>query len=387
MHWPIDGQGLAPPDNSTLAELRRWAAARAWSRLPGWLRPLLIPCARLLWVMAASRACFRFCRRRALPAGEALRLWADCLLSGAMPVEALAWRKAIAPAPHPLPARAAAIVLSRLGDRAAHAMLADKQATAALLDAAGLPTPTLLDTVRRGCVIDLNHPAWTRPGHLFVKPRHGRASRGTLAVEVTAERTFRADGVPITPDALLARLSAGAVGDDLLVQRHLQASPDLAELSVEGAPPVLRLTTLRRPGEPPRLHSALLCLRLPDEDPRSFLRGQLYVPAAPTDGQLGFGVVLGQAERQLEHAPWNGATLAGRRLAGFDAARTAALRAMDLLPGLPLVSWDLIPTADGPVILEGNSGGNWILTTLPRIQFPQIEKTEEILPSWVSYIT
>ena len=41
-----------------------------------------------------------------------------------------------------------------------------------------------------------------------------------------------------------------------------------------------------------------------------------------------------------------------------------ALHAMELVPDLPLVAWDIIPAAEGPVILEGNTGGDWILTCL-----------------------
>lgn len=385
--WPVDGQGLAPPDNPALAELRRWAAARAWSRVPGWSRPPLVLCARLLWVVVAGRACLRFARDRALPAGEALRLWSDCVLSGAAPVDALAWRKAMAPAPHPLPARAAAVLLPRLGDRAAHAVLADKQATAVLLEAAGLPTPPLLDTIPRGGAADFGRAAWTRPGRLFVKPRHGHAARGTLAVEVAEGTGFRVDGAPIAPASLQARLSANATGDDLLVQHHLDAAADLADLTVGDAAPVLRLTTLRAPGGEPRLHSALLCLRVPDENPRAFLRGQLYVPVSGADGRLGHGVILGRGEQRLTHAPWNGAALAGRRLAGFDTARAMVLRAAEMLPALPLVSWDLILTAEGPVILEGNSGGNWLLTTLPRTEFPENDIIEDILLRWMQRTT
>jgi hypothetical protein len=40
------------------------------------------------------------------------------------------------------------------------------------------------------------------------------------------------------------------------------------------------------------------------------------------------------------------------------------VRAMALFPQLPLVNWDLIVTETGPVILEGNTCGDWILTNL-----------------------
>jgi hypothetical protein len=49
------------------------------------------------------------------------------------------------------------------------------------------------------------------------------------------------------------------------------------------------------------------------------------------------------------------------------------LSAMKLLPDLALVDWDVIVTSRGPVILEGNTGGDWILTCLGVDSGPLID--------------
>lgn len=368
-----------------MAALRRWAAARCWHRVPGWSRPLLIPLARLAWVGAASWQNVRFARRHRLPLTTATRLWVDCLLSGARPLDALIWRRIMASCRHPLPGRAAAVLLSRLGDPAAHRLLADKQATAELLSSAGLPTPPMLGMIAQGGGTPLDGPAWTSPGRLFVKPRRGFAGGGALAVEILADGNYRINGAaPGGPDHLRARLQAEAARDDLLIQLQLDAAPDLADLATAGAgaAPVLRLTIARAPGGAPVLRSALLCIAVPGRNARSFLHGHLYVPVDPADGRMGHGIAFTHAGQSFPQLPWNGAPLAGRPITGFDRAVAMTVHAMELVPGLPLVNWDLILTTDGPVILEGNSGGNWILTNIAETQFPKNESITGILLRW-----
>ena len=61
-----------------------------------------------------------------------------------------------------------------------------------------------------------------------------------------------------------------------------------------------------------------------------------------------------------------------------------ALQAMVLLPGLPLVNWDLMLTPEGPVILEGNTCGDWILTNLSALQEMDTARLEPLLRRWAA---
>ncbi|WP_448190303.1 sugar-transfer associated ATP-grasp domain-containing protein [Azospirillum sp. sgz301742] len=360
---PYDGQGLVPPADAALAGLRRWAAARFWQRVPWWSRPPLIPLARLAGAAAAAVRTRRFARRRGLSWPVACRVLGDCLCSGAPPLEAFIWRNAFpSPGPHPLPARAAAAVLPRLGNREEHRLLSDKLAAAEVLERAGLPTPPLLAVIPRGAVLDPSAAPWSRPGPLFVKPRHGWAGHGAMAIDVLEGGLYRIDGgSPVDGERLRAAVTAA---DDVLVQTRLEAAPELADLSETGAAPVLRLATARRPGAAPFLHSALLSIEVPGEKPRNFLRGHVRAPVDPVDGRIAAGLRFLHPERRYERLPWNDAPLTGRALPGFEPAVAMVLHAMALLPGLALVNWDLILTPAGPVILEGNTGGDWILTNL-----------------------
>jgi hypothetical protein len=313
------------------------------------------------------------------------RLFVDCLRSGARPNDALIWRQFFPPPGlHPLPGRGAGRLLTQLGSAAEHSLLADKQAATELLAKAGLPVAAILETIHRGGTMDPSSPIWSRPGHLFLKPRHGWGSRGTMAIDVLFPNVFRIDGGPLIGTAALRAGLAAESADDLLVQTRLYAPPDLADIATSGVAPVLRMTTARNPGEAPFLHSALLSTQVPGERPRNFIRGQIRAPVDAATGRIGPGIwFLHPGERYL-HLPWNRAPLAERPLPGFDCAVKIVLRAMALFPGLPLVNWDVIVTRSGPVILEGNTAGNWILTNLSTLQGLETVPLAPLLRRWIT---
>src|ERR1700749_115787 len=152
---PLDGQGLFSPGDPALKTLRAWSAARFWKRAAWWTRPLLIPAARLAWVVACVSQVCSFAKARTLQSRTARELLVDCLRSGARPNEALIWSQFFSlpgqpSGPHPLPERAASVLLSRVGSARERNLLADKQATAELLASAGLATPRLFEIVPGG---------------------------------------------------------------------------------------------------------------------------------------------------------------------------------------------------------------------------------------------
>ena len=368
---PYDGHGLFAPADTEMARLRRWAASRQWRRrFWWWTRPLLRPVLRLLWCVAACRLVVNFLRQQSVPRRLAGQVLGDCLSSGATPNEAWIWRQVFsASGPHPLPGRAASLLLLQLGDLADHRLLCDKQAAAVLLTKAGLATPPLLATIPRGGTIDLRMTPWSQPGRLFIKPCHGSAGRGTLAVEGVLPGVWRIGrGPSVGLEVLRLRLEAAAQQDALLVETRLVVQPALDDLAVTGAAPVLRLTTARQPEGVPFMQSALLAIDVPGESPRAFIRGQMWVPINLMNGRMGTGHWFANPRERYSRLPWNQAPLAGRAVPDFEQAVSMVLRAMALLPGLALVNWDLILTSTGPVILEGNTGGNWILTRLAAVQ-------------------
>ncbi|MGC6328483.1 sugar-transfer associated ATP-grasp domain-containing protein [Rhizorhabdus sp. FW153] len=375
---PWDGQGLARASDPTLYHLRSWSA-RAWrrERAPS-LHGAVGFASKFLWPLAALGAALRFSRR--IEGVAPVRLYRDCVATGATPLEAHVWRTLHA-SPHPLPARAAALLLPRLGSPEAHHLLADKLATAAKLAEAALTFPTLFGVLEQGKPIDFSSAALPdRP--LFLKPRHGHGGRGAFALDGHAGE-WRIDGQAVPMPTLLDRLQRSVRFDDLLVQERLTASPDLVDLAVADPAPVLRIVTGRWPGAEPFVHSAMLTLGVPGQNPAHFLDGALYVPVDVSTGRMMRGIRLSRPNDRLDRLPWNGAALKGRVLPDFGIALAAALRAMDALPPLPLVHWDFIPTASGPVLLEGNSSGNWIIATLPQLEGPVACDLADILAQWV----
>ncbi|WP_290978487.1 sugar-transfer associated ATP-grasp domain-containing protein [Ferrovibrio sp.] len=383
---PWDGLGWAGQkkilgskgDDRLVASLRQWAA-ESWCRSkPLLLRDTLWLADRLLWPLAALNQSLAFAQ--AFKAVSARQLFRDCLMTGASPLEAHLWQRLYG-TPHPLPARIAALLMLRLGDAAGHRLLADKLATARHLANIGVVFPALRALCRHGETIKLSDIAML-DGELFVKPRHGSGGHGGFAL-ARVSGAWQMNQRLVTDAALLTRLTRLAQQDDLLLQERLLAAPDLADLMVDGRAPVLRLVTARLPGAAPFLHSAMLSIGLPGRDPRHFLDGTIYAPIDPGTGQMAAGLVLGEPENRIFKLGWNAAPLAGRTLPGFGDAVAIALRAMAALPPLALVHWDIIPTANGPVLLEGNSSGSWILACLPGLYGLDAGPLPPLLVHWM----
>lgn len=364
---PHDGLGWAGGAEPALSAMR-CAAARDWRRnFAGVLRPGLWLADRAMWPLAALQRSTAFADALDLTASARWRLYRDCLLTGGQPVDVHAWRS-LHGSRHPLPARSAGLVLRGLGDPAGHVLLADKLATAEHLASAGCAFPALHGMCRRG---EGGQPAalaaiYGAGSDLFIKPRHGHGGRGAFALLRHSDGLW-ADGQPMTASIIRHRLDVLSRGDDLLFQERLMADPDIADLAADGRAPVLRLTTARCPGEAPFLHAALLTMAVPGRSPSHFLNGAIHAPVDRASGRLAAGMSLAAPGDRLERLIWNGAPLNGRAVPGFAAAVALSLRAMAALPPLPLVNWDVVPTATGPVLLEGNSAGNWTITSLPGV--------------------
>lgn len=216
---------------------------------------------------------------------------------------------------------------------------------------------------------------------LFVKPRHGHGHRDAFAL-VHQDGAWLVNGRSVSTADLQHRLEQASRRDDLLLQERLLAITELADLAVDDRAPVLRLVTARQPGGDPFLHSAMLTLGVPDRDPAHFLEGAIHVPVDAATGHLLRGICLSRPAERLEHLPWKLAPLTGRRLPHFDDAVGDALAAMSALPPLPLVHWDVILTGSGPVFLEGNSSGNWIIASLPGLEGQGACDLADLLACW-----
>lgn len=364
-----------------MARLRAWAAADWRRRLPPLGRWPLRAAGHALWGLAAAPRVWRFAHGAGMGPAATGRLYLDCLLAGAPAMDAHVWRTLFG-SRHPLPPRAASLLLPRLGDPAGPVLLSDKLETQYRLTAAGIGFPTLLHRIGRGERVDPAMLPDAGPAGLFIKPRHGHGGRHAMALIADADG-WRADGRKTEPAALSARLTRWAADDELLVQERLSPLTEWEALAPAGRTPVLRLTTARAKGAPAVLHSALLTMAVPGADPSGFLKGAVHAPVDPATGCLAAGLMLAAPRERLEKLPWNGARLAGRLVPAFDRAVAMALSAMEALPAMALVNWDIVPTPAGPVLLEGNSAGNWILTSLAGACGLDAGPLSPVLATWM----
>lgn len=376
---PWDGEGWARPYDPALADLRRWAAAQWRSEHAPIPSGLIWLASRLLWPLAVAGKVAALARR--LPTLARRTVYADCVRTGASPLEAHVWRSLHA-TPHPLPARASALLFSRLGSREDQRLLADKLAAADALSAVGPVFPKLVQRVRSGGAIALADELRTGKA-LFVKPRHGQGGRGGFALDYV-DAQWRVDGRPISESDLFAQIAQSVRTDDLLIQERVTAHPGLEGLSYGGRAPVLRLVTARYPAAPPFLQSALMAVGVPGQNPANFLEGMIFAPIDSATATLAQGLSLARPRDRLKVLPWNMVALEGASVPDFDQAVGAALSAMTAVPGLPIVHWDVILSSDGPIMLEGNVSGNWILASLPEREGLALCGLADVLRAWKS---
>ncbi|MBU1325923.1 MAG: lasso peptide biosynthesis B2 protein [Alphaproteobacteria bacterium] len=328
------------------------------------MRPLILAADRAVWPFVALGRTLPFARALRLDRRAWRRLYLDCLMAGGDPVDGHAWR-ALYGARHPMPARSTALVLSGLGAPADHELLSDKLELGRRLAAMGIPVPEVRTVCRRGTPPDLAEILEGRGrADLFVKPRHGAGGRNAFPVRKDDDG-WRIDGASVDAGTLADRLARLTEGDDLLVQDRLATTDDLADLCCDAGAPVLRVTTSRAEDGRPSLHSAMMVLARPGRNARNFLSGQIYAPVDVEAGTLLGGVILSSPDDLLEAREPGGPRIAGRAVPRFAEAVGLALTATAAVPTLPVVHWDIMLTARGPVVLEGNGAGNWILATLP----------------------
>lgn len=376
---PFDGLGWGRCADRDVGRCRHWASARWYDRFPVVLRPVLFCANRIAWAIAALVLAARFARLRRLELRAFLSLYRDCLLTGADPVDAFVWRRLYRRAPL-MSARSAALLVRELGSPDGQALLSDKQALAERLKAAGVCVPGT-HTVRNPlCIEELARVIG--PTGLVLKPRYGSGGRNVSAITRTGDG-WQIDGLDVDAGRLSEHLTQLSAGHELIVQDRLVSADGLADLSWRGRAPVLRLATSRIPAGPPQLDSALLILPRPGFKPRNFLNGQIYAPIDPDTGMAKGGVVLESPDTMLDFREVDGPRISGRRVPFFAEAVRDALLAMSTVPAVPAIHWDIVLTPMGPVFLEGNGNGNWIIANLAGRYGAQVRPLAATLDRWL----
>jgi hypothetical protein len=236
--------------------------------------------------------------------------------------------------------------------------LGDKLETARWCEESAIPHPQPMFIVEHGEVVWCRGSLNELDQDLFVKPRRSRGARGVASYRRTRVFEYLDDaGRAITLAQLFIELVSRSRSQKLIAQRLLHNHPAIADLASE-ALIVFRLLTCLDEDLRPVLVSAYLRLMAKLEPTWHVQPIQEFI--APIHVETGaLGQITGDQPECLsewsDRHPVTGAMVAGRIVPFWPELTELAIKAHTMVPERVLIGWDIALTAEGPVLLEGNS--------------------------------
>lgn len=243
----------------------------------------------------------------------------------------------------------------------------DKIRFSALCEERGLPAVTIVAVLERRSDAALTARAWAAalqeraPVEMVVKPAGGTLATGVRILRRTGFGVADHAGGERSWLAMATELAQGP-GAALVVQPRLRTHPELLRLTGRDVLQCLRVVTLLDEDGRGRVLYTALRIAVGDSDVDSFRApwagstgnliarveedGRLAAPVGVAPG--GFGLV------RVPRHPDTGLLLEGAAVPQVREARALAVRAAEAFAPLRTVGWDVAPTAEGPVLLEGN---------------------------------
>lgn len=180
---------------------------------------------------------------------------------------------------------------------------------------------------------------------LFLKPATGRSGKRLQRWTYNPDGTYQKGDQVLNSRELARHIHAMARGNvTMLVQPALKSPPELSP-HIGDAPIVLRIVTGRHPsGQTDLVDAMAVC------------------PRAGSDRSQGgsFGLVDIATGKILENTPGifppDARDLSDLTIPNWTHAHTICQRAHAHLKNFAFIGWDVAITAQGPVLLEGNSG-------------------------------
>jgi hypothetical protein len=369
-------------DSTEVGRLRRLAIATLWlyvTSLPDRLVLLALACAwpARTWVRAARLAWHEGPFVKAESGVPLMRQWRSSVLAAGRfnysPSAYYQYRFFEGHAPLGAYVQEVEMVLLHMRDRGESTtqVLLNKVVFFDECTRLGLPTPPLVAVFARG-----EDERWTAGGFgvfprraLFLKDAAGQQGRGAerWLYEPDADRWLRRD-VRNTHDEMLAHCRALGHKGAVIVQPVVENHPRIQEYSRE------TLCTLRvmsyfdsTADMRPVLIRAVFKIGRGGAEVDNLHAGGLACAVDATTGTLGVARGVWPSKGTHTHHPETGAAIRGTTLPFFHAAVELALRAHERLAGLPWsVGWDVAISADGPLLLEGNSHWGADLAQAPR---------------------
>jgi len=274
------------------------------------------------------------------------------------------------------------VVRPSLNDREWLHLTENKLVFGRYYEACGVPVPRTLGFVSR----DAGHDRAGRPAPdfstlidrlpgvetsgLVIKPVAGGTGHGVLVIDRVRPSAGGQPAVAITSDGkertvegleVVAEESfRGATG--CVVQARESIHPWFAELSGGAPASSIRVVTFRPDGSDPVIQMAVCRLGRRGQMLENWARGGVAVGIQPQSGELMRGHLKADGGCWVDEHPDSQIPLYGRVLPMWQEVRQLALEAARVTPGLRSIGWDVFPTPDGPVIVEGNA--NWGLQSM-----------------------
>jgi hypothetical protein len=199
---------------------------------------------------------------------------------------------------------------------------------------------------------------------VFAKPSDGMYSVGALHMLSADDGRIRLKGGDSATIEDVADFIEQLTSDGYLFQRVRSPHPARAA-SFGNALASVRLLVLWR-ANGLEVESAVVKIPLPSNVADNYWRSGNMLGALDRDTGVIQRVVTGteQALREVDTHPETGVPLRGVRLPDWEAAIATCLKGASLFPGIRTQSWDVALSADGPLLLEFNFGGDFNLHQL-----------------------
>jgi hypothetical protein len=234
--------------------------------------------------------------------------------------------------------------------------LNDKIAFAEVCRAHQLRTIRVLATASAGraTLVDGEH---LPPSDLFVKPAEGRGGKGTERWDYKGQGRYQNGGEPLDEAAFLDRLGRSSHAASLIVQPRLTNCAELHDINND-ALSTLRIVTCLDEEDRPQVVAGVIRMAIGDNHKvDNFHAGGIAAAVDLPTGKMSSASDLGMDSRMgwVDRHPDTGARIRGRIVPEWQDACALARSAHGAFPERAVIGWDIAPTEDGPVIVEGNA--------------------------------